>query len=149
MHEQFQISCVVKLKMHFGYYLLGRSLGPPNDGFDIINDNQFFSRPSLSINQHRHVTQNSSNEQDKCTNVLFYPPCTGRKKHLLFQTSKPIITLEGERSFQKVQTKVLDNAKIKLNDCRLHRAAQIYRTCNWKEMQNERGLALFGHTRFP
>ena len=70
------------------------------------------------------------------------------KKYLLPQTSKPIITLEGERSFQKVQTKVTDNAKIKLNDCRLHRAAQIYRTCNWKEMQNERGLALFGHTRF-
>lgn len=59
------------------------------------------------------------------------------------------MTLDGERNFQKVQTKATDNAKIKLNDCRLHGAAQIYRTCNWKEMQNGRGLALFGHTRFP
>ena len=59
------------------------------------------------------------------------------------------MALDGERNFQKVQTKAIDSAKIKLNDCKLHRAAQIHRTCNWKEMQNERGLALFGHTRFP
>lgn len=39
--------------------------------------------------------------------------------------------------------------QIKLNDWRLHKAAQIYRTCNWKEMQSERGLARFGHTRLP
>lgn len=57
--------------------------------------------------------------------------------------------VERRKELPKVQTKATDNAKIKLNDCILHKAAQIYRTCNWKEMQNERGLALFGHTRFP
>lgn len=35
------------------------------------------------------------------------------------------------------------NAKIKLNDCRLHKAAQIYRSCNCSEVQNERAAVLF------
>lgn len=49
-------------------------------------------------------------------------------------------------NLDKIQTMAGDNAKMKVNDWRLHKADQICHTRNWNEMQNERGL-LVGHTR--
>lgn len=133
---------------HFGEwkYLLGRSLGPPNDGFDISSDNQCFQGCPCRLTD--IAMQRRTSPKNQIYGQMFSSGIRHALAGKLFAVFKPANrTWRLTKGTSKKSNNGNRQCQIKLNDWRLHKAAQIYRTCNWKEMQNERDLARFGHTR--
>lgn len=126
--------------------LLGRSLGPPNDGLDIINGSRLFQDRlwgAANMTEQRRTSPEYQNRQRirKAMNVKF-----GDKKlkprEVCLQSNEASIARKWVVTFQGTSSKWDQErqCKMKPNELSLHKAHHVYLTRNWKEMQNERGL---------